>query len=506
MADADFSQIEYRTLVAMAQEPMLLKLFEDPDNDYHTIMASLMYGVPYALVTPDMRKAAKSFNFGIPYGMGFASLANLLHDGLVTPETIEDAKEKYALYFKDQPMVKKFFDDVKESARIYQKTTTKFNRVREYSFTDKEGNFSQKHLGMALRQAGNAVIQGTAADIFKIGVARTFMYIRQNGLLGLFLITNMIHDEQLTEINCEKLNVKKVLTALVDRMQMKLKGFPPLYVGAGIGMSWNEAKGKMNEIHPNLASEYTKESANEAIRSIRPQHPEDVLKYFNDRVYEFRLQTVRNYVLDEKNWNAVIHPVIGNLLSLQFDYGVSKEFKEKYPEDTKEQKEEREKHLSEIPLEQLKRFIEANNIDVDPNLFKSATVIVEEEEDNSYDEEDDDILDVDLTEDTLTSEFALIDESEELYGVDIRDVIREFGLVVSREQRICGVDVTVMTYKRKDEIAEYLEQHACYEEDEGAMQVAFLKENNVLLKTGVWVRGIQGSRMSAILRLKSVYA
>jgi len=61
---------------------------------------------------------------------------------------------------------------------------------------------------MALRQAGNAVIQGTAADIFKISVARNFSYIRRNGLLGLLLIINMIHDEQLMEVNTEKLNAQ----------------------------------------------------------------------------------------------------------------------------------------------------------------------------------------------------------------------------------------------------------------------------------------------------------
>lgn len=68
MADADYSQIEYRVLTALAGNEWLAKLFSNPDSDYHTLMASLMYGVDYAAVTGDMRKAAKSFNFGIPYG------------------------------------------------------------------------------------------------------------------------------------------------------------------------------------------------------------------------------------------------------------------------------------------------------------------------------------------------------------------------------------------------------------------------------------------------------
>lgn len=68
MIDADYSQIEYRVLTALAKNEWLAELFSDPDSDYHTLMASLMFGVPYANVTGDMRKQAKSFNFGIPYG------------------------------------------------------------------------------------------------------------------------------------------------------------------------------------------------------------------------------------------------------------------------------------------------------------------------------------------------------------------------------------------------------------------------------------------------------
>ena len=179
MMDADYSQIEYRVLVALSGEEKLAELFADPDNDYHTLMASLMYGVPYASVTPAMRGDAKSFNFGSPFGMGFASLAILL-TGRSGPVEIEEAKEKYELYFKDQPKARKFFNQVKEMAAVNRYTKTFWNRRRYYSFEDKDGNINQAKKASALRQAGNAVIQGTAADIFKISVARNFTYIRKN--------------------------------------------------------------------------------------------------------------------------------------------------------------------------------------------------------------------------------------------------------------------------------------------------------------------------------------
>ena len=157
--DADYSQIEYRVLTALAKEKNLMDMFRDPDTDYHTLMASRMYGVDYSLVTPQMRSDAKSFNFGIPYGMGFGSLAILLR-GANTPEFREEAMEKYELYFKDQPNVRQFFDDVKEAATVNKYTRTQFNRRRYYRFTDKEGNYNNAIKARALRQAGNAVIQG----------------------------------------------------------------------------------------------------------------------------------------------------------------------------------------------------------------------------------------------------------------------------------------------------------------------------------------------------------
>ena len=127
--------------------------------DYHTTMASLMYSVPYAAVTPKMRGDAKSVNYGIPYGMGFGSLAILL-TGLNNESTRREAMEKYELYFKDQPNVRMFFNDVKEFALVNRYTETKWHRRRFYSFEDKDGKFSQSKKAMALRQAGNAIIQG----------------------------------------------------------------------------------------------------------------------------------------------------------------------------------------------------------------------------------------------------------------------------------------------------------------------------------------------------------
>lgn len=648
ISDADFSQIEYRTMTALAMEAHLIEQFRDPDSDFHTIMASVMYQVPYASVTPEMRGSAKSFNFGIPYGMGLKSLSILLF-GDSTPEHVEKAKELYELYFKDQPNIRKFFERAKETASVYKFNTTYFNRVRAYSFVDAEGKFSEAKKAMALRQAGNFIIQGclsgdtiiqtkeygftrikdvancgerlhiwdgkewtkgdvlysgkkrkciitlnddrqivcspnhkflvvyedeskefvkcehlvgadksskphrivvnklyafenssvepvvkgfvnkdidslyvktveitdeeigmydiyntdrgyfvaddvithnSSADIFKIAVARNFSFIRRNKLFGKILITNMVHDEMLFEIDCDCINIKKALAEIIKNMEFKLEGFPPLYVGAGVEMSWANAKGKMAEIHPVLANTFISEAEKESLYVNEPSKNTDIRDYFNDRVYEFRVNKIIDYLKDENNHNKEVSPIIGNLLSLQFDYGVNKEFDSEYTEENGYSKAEIELHKKNIPLEQLKRFIADKEVDIDPSLFKGATIEIEEEKDVAYDDGEDN-LDEDDFESASNHIFALIEEDTNKYGISIQDLIKEFGLFVSVEMSVCGIDLKKVSKSKKEELYSLLDEHECSFDDEGALQVVFLGANNNLVRTGIYVNNLR---------------
>lgn len=502
--DADFSQIEYRTMTALATEAHLIEQFRDPDSDFHTIMASVMYQVPYASVTPEMRSSAKSFNFGIPYGMGLKSLSILLF-GDSTPEHVEKAKELYELYFKDQQNIRKFFDRAKETASVYKFNKTYFNRVRAYSFVDAEGNFSEAKKAMALRQAGNFIIQGSSADIFKIAVARNFSFIRRNKLFGKILITNMVHDEMLFEVDCNCINVKKALAEIIKNMEFKLEGFPPLYVGAGVEMSWASAKGKMAEIHPVLANQFIDEAENLSIYSDEPVKNTDIRDYFNDRVYQFRVNKIIDYLKDEANHNKEVSPIIGNLLSLQFDYGVNKEFDSKYTEDNGYSKEEIEMHKKNIPLEQLKRFIEDKQVDVDPNLFKGSTIEVEEEKDVAYDDGEDN-LDEDEFESESNHIFALIEEDTGKYGISIQDLIKEFGLFVAPEMSVCGIDLKKVSKSKKDDLYSLIEEHECSFDDEGSLQVVFLGANNNLIRTDVYVNNLTTVDVADRLHINTLIA
>lgn len=503
MMDADYSQIEYRVLTAMAGNEWLAELFSNPDSDYHTLMASLMYDVDYSAVTSSMRSAAKSFNFGIPYGMGLGSLAILL-TGKNTAQTRDEAAEKMEDYFKNQPKTRKFFDNVKEMAQVNGYTKTLFNRYRYYTFTDKDGNVNNAKKAAALRQAGNAVIQGTAADIFKIGVARNFSFIRKNNLLGKLLIINMVHDEQLMEVDVQHLNMQRIVAEVGNNMQFKVDGFPPLYIGAGIGKAWGYAKGKMAEIHPNLLEEFTEEARNipiwrteEEMKEKPYVDPQEVLDYFDKRVYEFRRKKVADYLSNPENWHKAIYPAISGLINLQFNYGRGDDAKayvgpngEKYDD----------QQFLELNIGD---FLKENHIDADPSWFKAGDNKAEdEEEDKEYSEDEgdeDDIMDMVEGDDDIRS-FTLVDESDKTFGSSIHDMINVFGACILVQQRICGISTKNMYYKKKDALIDYLMQYMCDPEDPDGLQIVFLNDANVLNYTGVYVKNLDNDKLEQAYR------
>lgn len=503
MMDADYSQIEYRVLTAMAGNEWLAELFSNPDSDYHTLMASLMYDVDYSAVTSSMRSAAKSFNFGIPYGMGLGSLAILL-TGKNTAQTRDEAAEKMEDYFKNQPKTRKFFDNVKEMAQVNGYTKTLFNRYRYYTFTDKDGNVNNAKKAAALRQAGNAVIQGTAADIFKIGVARNFSFIRRNNLLGKLLIINMVHDEQLMEVDVQHLNMQRIVAEVGNNMQFKVDGFPPLYIGAGIGKAWGYAKGKMAEIHPNLLEEFTEEARNipiwrteEEMKEKSYVDPQEVLGYFDKRVYEFRRKKVADYLSNPENWHKAIYPAISGLINLQFNYGRGDDAKayvgpngEKYDD----------QQFLELNIGD---FLKENHIDADPSWFKAGDNKAEdEEEDKEYSEDEgdeDDIMDMVEGDDDIRS-FTLVDESDKTFGSSIHDMINVFGACILVQQRICGISTKNMYYKKKDALIDYLMQYMCDPEDPDGLQIVFLNDANILNYTGVYVKNLDNDKLEQAYR------
>ena len=238
MFDTDYSSVEYRVLGNMVRNERIKKSFEDPDFDYHAYQAARMYSVPYSAVNKKMRKAAKGINFGLPYGMGDESLGIRIF-GEASPENTRKASALRTAYFKGQEDIRDWFEFHRDKGVNLGYTETYFGRRRYYHREDFSVNAIR-------RQAGNQVIQGSAADIYKLAVGRVFKRICKEGWLGKVLLSGFIHDELLGEVSND-INPAQWLKVLREEFEVKITdsdGTPwcPLYMGFGYGTSWYEAK------------------------------------------------------------------------------------------------------------------------------------------------------------------------------------------------------------------------------------------------------------------------
>ena len=133
-------------------------------------------------------------------------------------------------------------------------------------------------------------------------------------------------------------------------------------------------------------------------------------------------------------------------------------------------------------------------------MFKMQQQLADIEEDAEYDDEDEENDDLDIG-DGLNTNFALIDESDVIFGTDVHQIIATFGSVVAPHLNLCGVDTRSLSYKEKDALTDFFMEHLCEPDDAGAMQIVFLNEANVLHNTGIWINGVSGSDLERRIKL-----
>jgi DNA polymerase-1 len=225
---ADYSQIELRVLAHMSRDPGLVEAFVS-GGDVHTATASRVFGVEPELVTSEMRRRAKTINFGLLYGMEAFGLADRL--GI----SREEARHHIEEYFAQFPNVKAFMDGVVTQARNQGYTTTLFGR-RRYLPELKSDNFRIRQMGE--RMALNAPVQGTAADIIKRAMIDLDAALRQAGMESTLLL--QVHDELILESPPEELDAATKL--VVEVMEHVVELAVPLRVDVGTGANLAEVK------------------------------------------------------------------------------------------------------------------------------------------------------------------------------------------------------------------------------------------------------------------------
>lgn len=228
LVSADYSQIELRVLADMSQDENFLRAFRH-NEDVHARTAAEVFGVAVEDVDSELRRKAKAVNFGIIYGMSDFGLAQDLHISR------KEAKEYINKYFAKCQGVKAFIDKVVTEAHDNGYVLTKFGRRRDLPEI-RSTNFQRRSL--AERMAMNTPIQGTAADIIKLAMIRTYKALQEAGLKSRMLL--QVHDELVLEVPQEELSQVKNL--LKQSMEQAAELQVPLTIDINAGKNWAEAK------------------------------------------------------------------------------------------------------------------------------------------------------------------------------------------------------------------------------------------------------------------------
>lgn len=226
----DYSQIEMRVLALFSGDENLMEIFRRGE-DVHTAVAAHVFEVPEDKVTSDMRRVAKTINFGIIYGMG----VNALRVNLGSSQ--EEAKHFYDNFFKKFPKVWEYFDNLKKEATKNSYTETLFGRRRYFPAIQSKVPYLR---AAAERMIMNAPLQGTAADIIKIAMREVDQELEKMGWQGKVFLLLQVHDELIYEAPTE---VAFEAARIIKRiMENAIEARLSFSANASVGENWRDLK------------------------------------------------------------------------------------------------------------------------------------------------------------------------------------------------------------------------------------------------------------------------
>ncbi len=224
---ADYSQIELRIMAHLSEDKNMIEAFES-GQDIHAATAAKIYHIPIDEVTKDMRRKAKTANFGIIYGISVFGLAERL------AISRSEAKELIDGYFETYPDVKKYMDESIEKARRQGYVETLFHRKR---FLVDINSRNAVVRGYAERNAINAPIQGSAADIIKVAMVKIYNRFQSENIQS--KMTLQVHDELIFNVLDEEREL--VGKIVIEEMENAAKLRVPVVADCGSGQNWLEA-------------------------------------------------------------------------------------------------------------------------------------------------------------------------------------------------------------------------------------------------------------------------
>lgn len=224
----DYSQIELRLLAHLSGDEHLVRAFNEGE-DFHAETAARVFGVPVSEVTPDLRSRAKAVNFGIVYGQQAYGLSQSLHISMA------EARDMIDRYYEAYPGVRMFLDSVVARAKQTGYAETMYGRRRHIPELKAK---NPQLRGFGERTAMNHPMQGTAADIIKIAMARVSRRLEEEGFAAHMIL--QVHDE--LDFECPIDEVERLTTMVRDVMEHVVDLRVPLIAEASTGVTWADAK------------------------------------------------------------------------------------------------------------------------------------------------------------------------------------------------------------------------------------------------------------------------
>ena len=224
----DYSQIELRLLAHLSGDEHLVRAFNEGE-DFHAETAARVFGVPVFEVTPDLRSRAKAVNFGIVYGQQAYGLSQSLHISMA------EARDMIDRYYEAYPGVRTFLDNVVARAKETGYAETMYGRRRHIPELKAK---NPQLRGFGERTAMNHPMQGTAADIIKIAMARVSRRLEEEGFAAHMIL--QVHDE--LDFECPVNEVERLTDMVQDVMEHVVDLRVPLIAEASTGITWADAK------------------------------------------------------------------------------------------------------------------------------------------------------------------------------------------------------------------------------------------------------------------------
>lgn len=321
--DADYSQMELRMIAFLAGERDLCAACEDPENDIHRVIDSLIMDIPMWAITSEMRKAHKRRNFGVVYLISEYGLAVQNHGVGYTKEQLQEAKESLDAFYNRFKHIRKFIAENKIRVQKDGYIKTRWNRVRYFPELFEDSTTARKRAGI-IRSANNMPVQGSAADYLKVAEVNFYAYIRKKGWNELLpngfprvRIALSIHDEVLIMAD-KTIPYEEIMLMVRQCMQIPVKGAPPFFVSPGRCDNWAQHDDDSIPCPVLLRDKLIEDYLRTGVSVINSENYIETLDNYRESLLrDYMDNLVATYPPDEV-WEHVRHPTLTHSLIERF--------------------------------------------------------------------------------------------------------------------------------------------------------------------------------------------